>query len=148
MAARSESIVLRVLEEYWNGETPDDVAVALLEELFDPDYTEEDPAAPWCPPGREGLWQKRALFIEAFPDLRSRVEALLSSGEHVVARWTATGTHRGDIFGIAPSGRFVKVRGISVYRLDRARIGSHVVNWDGLGLARQIGGLLEAKHGW
>ena len=157
MATRGESIVRRVLEEYWNAETQEDLAVALLEELFSPEYVEEDPATPRLLLGRAGLWQKRALFLDAFPDLRSRAEALLPSGEYVVARWVATGTQRGDIFGIPPSGRFVKVTGISIYRLDHDQISSHGVNWDGLGLARQLGGLphalcpellphLEARH--
>jgi steroid delta-isomerase-like uncharacterized protein len=139
MATRGESIVRRVLEEYWNGKTNEDLAVALLDELFSPDYVEEDPATPGALLGRAGLWQKRALFLEAFPDLRSRAEALLASGEYVVARWVATGTHRGEIFGIPASGRFVTVAGISIYRLDHDRISSHGVNWDGLGLARQLG---------
>ena len=44
-----------------------------------------------------------------YPDLNLEIIEMRSSGDIVMARWRATGTRRGDVKGIAPTGKRVEV---------------------------------------
>ena len=57
----------------------------------------------------------------------------------VVTRFTARGTHRGDLLGIAPTGNSVTFQGIVVDRLRDGRIVDRHEIVDALGLFQQLG---------
>jgi predicted ester cyclase len=68
-------------------------------------------------------------LLAAFPGLQFTVDEQLSAGDGgdvVVTRFTARGTHRGDLLGIAPTGKSVTFQGIIV---DRLRDGKIVDSW-------------------
>lgn len=118
-------------------------ADAMAAELFHADYTEDDPAAPWVRPGIEGVIEKRRVFMETFPDFCATVDRIFSTGDDVVARWSVTGTHKAEVFGIAPTGRTVNITGISIVGVRAGKVATHTLNWDALGMLRQLGGLPE-----
>ena len=41
----------------------------------------------------------------AYPDLTYTVEKQVAEGDMVVTRWTAHGTHKGEVMGVFPSGK-------------------------------------------
>jgi predicted ester cyclase len=51
------------------------------------------------------------LYRAAFPDLHFEHEEVISLGDRVAHRWTFSGTHRGEIICIEPTGRSVMVQG-------------------------------------
>src|SRR5262249_21398608 len=57
-----------------------------------------------------------------FPDFHNRVEELVPEGERVVARLTYTGTHAGELLGIAPTGRRVNYAGVALFRIASGQI--------------------------
>jgi predicted ester cyclase len=57
----------------------------------------------------------------------------------VVVRVVMTGTHRGDLFGLAPTGRRVTVDQINIEHIDNGRIAEHWRVTDELKLMRQLG---------
>ena len=69
----------------------------------------------------------RAALLNGLPDLRVTVEAVVSEGDDVVVRWSATGTHGGAGLGIPPSSRDVSFRGMSWLVFSGGRI---VKGWD------------------
>ena len=77
--------------------------------------------------------------MDAFPDLRFDVEELIAEGDTVVSRWTLSGTHRGTFSGIPPTGRAVRVAGMSLDHLADGVIVSGFDAWDALGLRQQLG---------
>ena len=80
-------------------------------------------------------------FFSAFPDLRVTADDVLREGDKVVCRYTWAGTHTGDFFGVAATGRQVTVGGISIYRVAGGKI---VEEWwleDLLGLMHQLGAI-------
>jgi predicted ester cyclase len=79
------------------------------------------------------------LYRNAFPDLRLTIEDLIDEGETVVARWSCRGTHRGDLGGIAPTGKQFAITGVSVMHFDGGKMVKGYVNWDALGLMQQLG---------
>ncbi len=97
------------------------------------------------PPGMQhGLEGHKAivrLFRSVFPDLRWDIEDLIAEGDKVVARTTMRGTHRGDFFGIPPTGRRVEMRGVHIMRVADGQIIEHWGSNDDLGLMRQLGAI-------
>ena len=56
------------------------------------------------------------MYRAAFPDLQMKIEDEVVEGDVVVTRWTARGTHKGELMGVAPSGKQVVVTGIVIAR--------------------------------
>lgn len=75
----------------------------------------------------------------AFPDTEIAVEDIFAIDDKVVARWIATGTHMGDGLGVPPSGRRVRISGITIARVMNGKIVEGWDNWDRLGMLEQIG---------
>jgi predicted ester cyclase len=47
---------------------------------------------------------------------------LVAEGDYVVERFTASGTHRGEFMGAAPTNRTVAMPGINIFRLRDSKI--------------------------
>src|SRR5256885_14729918 len=90
------------------------------DELFHPESVTPD--APQLPRGPEGCKQVARLFRTAFPDFHMTVEDVAAEGDLVVCRFRQTGTHKGDLFGIAPTGRSVDFGEIALCRIADGRI--------------------------
>ena len=58
------------------------------------------------------------MYRAAFPNLRMQPEDVLASGNKVVARVRATGTHDGESMGMPATGKSVDVRLIDIMRFD------------------------------
>ncbi len=56
-----------------------------------------------------------------------------------MTRWTASGTHQGELMGIAPTGNRAAVTGITISRIADGKIAEDWVNWDTLGMMQQLG---------
>src|SRR6266478_1279931 len=83
--------------------------------------------------------RRATLYRTAFPNIRLTVEDIIAEGETVVARWSCRGTHKGDLNGIAPTGKQVNITGVSIARFTNGKIFEGFVNWDALNLMQQLG---------
>jgi predicted ester cyclase len=100
------------------------------------------PSTPGTAPDTEGLDGIREAFQRfrtTFPDLHITPEHMVAEGELVALRWTATGTHSGDLAGIAPTGKAVHWAGTDMYRLTGGRIVEWWRNDDSVWLLHQLG---------
>lgn len=91
------------------------------------------------PQGPEGAKLFAASFLQAFPDLRVTVDDMVADDEHLVTRWTARGTHLGDLMGIAPTGRTVTFGGMALDRFEDGKTAEHWEVMDQVGLMQQLG---------
>jgi predicted ester cyclase len=90
--------------------------------------------------GREALKQLVKMYYAAFPDLRFTVEDQIAEGDKVVTRWSSEGTHKGELMGIAPTGKHAAgVTGISIDRYSGGKFVEGWGNWDTLGLMQKLG---------
>jgi len=78
-------------------------------------------------------------YAAAFPDLFFDQIQNIVEADTVVSRWHATGTHRGDFLGIAPTDRLGDIKGTSWYKVIDGKIVSTDVYWDVSVLLRQMG---------
>src|SRR5687767_8568939 len=75
--------------------------------------------------GPEGLKPIVLAMRRAFPDLHYEIKDVIATKESVVIRVVMTGTHRGDLFGLAPTGCRVQVDQINIERIRDGRIVEH-----------------------
>ena len=138
MGKDSKEISRRVFEEVWN-----DKQVDLVNQLMVGDYVHHDPQSPVAS-GIESYKQFVAYYLSAFPDLRFTLEDEVSEGDTVVTRWTATGTHEGDLEGLPRTGKAMRVTGMTLARVSNGKVVESWSNWDTLGMLQQLGGSLQA----
>jgi steroid delta-isomerase-like uncharacterized protein len=77
-----------------------------------------DVAFPMPLNGREAMKAAAQGYIAAFPDLRLEVTSQTFEAPRLVQEWTATGTHRGELMGMPPTGRAMKSYGATVATYD------------------------------
>jgi steroid delta-isomerase-like uncharacterized protein len=74
----------------------------------------------------------------AFPDFHNEIEEMIAERNRVFARLTYTGTHRGEIFGVAPTGRKVSYAGAASFRIENGQVAQGWVLGDLAGLLGQL----------
>jgi steroid delta-isomerase-like uncharacterized protein len=92
-----------------------------------------------APKGFEGARQFVRDLRGAFPDVRFIVEEQVAEGDKVVSRLTVDGTNNGPFFGMPPTGKHMRVAGMSMWRVVDGHLVSEVVNWNMLDALQQLG---------
>jgi steroid delta-isomerase-like uncharacterized protein len=75
---------------------------------------------------------------KAFPNTEVVVEDAFAVDDKVAVRWSATMTHTGEGMG-EPTGKPVKITGMTIARIVDGKIVEGWDNWDKLGMLEQIG---------
>lgn len=117
---------------------------AVFEELFAPDFLDHTPQ-PNSTPDRDGARGLYKRLREAFPDFHAVIHWQKADGEFVTTYKTYHGTHRGTLFGIAPTGRTVQFETVDVMRVHGGKIAEHWGVANLFSLMQQLGGLPDAK---
>lgn len=133
-----KAAVRRVFEEVWNQGK-----VWILDEYLSPSFVCHDRLAPDFGPGPEGEKKRTLLYRAAFPDVHITLADVISDEESVVVRWVSRGTHRGDLSGVAPTGKQVEFTGITIVRFSEDKITEAWISWDALSLLQQVGAVSE-----
>lgn len=96
-------------------------------------------------PGLASVRQYYAGLWSAFPDARVHAEDWVEQDDKVVVRFVMTGTHRGPLFGIAPTGKPITVAGMTILHFQH---GKCVERWsitNSLSLLAQLGASLNTN---
>ena len=136
-AEQNKKKVRRLMEESLGEGKPE-----LVDELLDSDFVRYDPYIEAKEVrGTQTVKENIVWFRDAFPDLSCSVEEQVAEGEKVVSRWTLRGTHRGEFFGVAGTGKRVEFTGIQIDRFDEksGKIVEERAEFDLLGAMRQMG---------
>lgn len=109
---RNKATIRRVFAEFVNqGDA------SIVDELYRPDVVDHA-GLPGAPEGAEGVKYTIAGLREAFPDFHVTIEDISAHDDMVVIHNTWRGTHRGELLGIAPTGRSLLSVGIVIWRFD------------------------------
>lgn len=131
-AAANLELARRFFEEVWNQGDE-----AAIDRYIAADARGNDPT---FGAGREAFRTQWRRWRAAFPDLHFAVEEVVADNDRVVTRWTLTGTHTGaEFLGVPPSGRTIRVSGMSLDHIRNGQIAAGFDAWDELGLYRQLG---------
>ena len=129
----NKALVSRYFHAAWNQGDP-----AVIDELFAATFHHHNPGVP-NGGSRDGFKQFNSVFRSAFPDLRLTQDDVIAEGDKVVTRFTAQGTHQGELQGIAPTGKPMTVTGIEAMRVSGGKIVEGWVEFDQLGMLQQLG---------
>lgn len=111
-----------------------------LDSVLASNYTHHDPALPpEMQKGIEGQKQLVGMFIGGFPDLTGTIEGVVADESQVCARFSWKGTHKGELMGVAPTGKTAIINDIGMYRVENGRIVEGWVVFDAMGMMQQLG---------
>jgi predicted ester cyclase len=79
------------------------------------------------------------IFEAAFPGYQLAAEEMAAEDNQVIVWATFTGTHDGDLMGIAPTGKPVEIPIALVYWIEDGKIADHLMLADQLTMLQQIG---------
>jgi steroid delta-isomerase-like uncharacterized protein len=75
----------------------------------------------------------------AFPDLKTKVDKVLVDGEFVTILWSGEGTNTGEGNGLPATGKKLKGRGITIWRISGGKIREEWSEFDQLRILQQLG---------
>jgi predicted ester cyclase len=110
--------------------------LAGLDDAIEPDYVEHADGTV----GIEAFRTRIAAFRQGFPDLHVAIEQIVEQGDLVASRTTITGTNTGELMGMPPTGRSVRLVAVDMARLSPNGRASE--RWGGLdmyALLQQLG---------
>ncbi len=139
MSEQNKTVVRRYIDEVWTRKNPALIGefVGSNSEFHTPDGNLRGP---------EGYKQLFSTYSSAFPDCEIAIENMIAESDRLAIQYTFRGTHKGNLMGIAPTGKQVSVKGTSMIRLAGGKFVEESVVWDTLDLMRQIGAVtLPAK---
>ena len=133
----NKTLSRRLVEEAWNQGK-----IEVVDETLADDFVHHDPTAPErCNRGDYKQWI--AVSRVAFPDLQITVDDELVDDEQIVTRWTVRGTHQGNLVEptgtIPPTGRQIKITGITIARYANGKLVEDWQEGDTLGFMMQLG---------
>src|SRR5215203_6718420 len=134
MSEENKATVRRFLEEAFSqGKTE------LVEEVLRSDFVCYDPNSETGEISGADLKGEIEYFRNAVPDLTYTIEDQLAEGDRVVTRYTASGTHQGEFFGVAPTGERITMSGIMIDRFEGGKMVEEWPEYDLLGVMQKLG---------
>lgn len=114
------------------------------EEIFAPGYVNHQHHHPDNANDLRGIgpWKQFITsFHQAFPDFKDKITAQIAEGDLVATHFTSSGTHKGEMMGMAATGKRATWTGIAIDRIADGKIVESWVNWDMHGMLQQLGAI-------
>lgn len=89
--------------------------------------------------GKAELQAFAGAVLAAFPDFKMDLTSGFTAGNWACAEWTMSGTHQGDLPGMAATGKSFSLRGASICELQDGKIKRNSDYWDMVTFLKQIG---------
>ena len=98
-------------------------------------------AVPGQKPGLEGYKEVVTAVRTGLPDIKYTIEDQIAEGDKVVTHYTARGTHQGEFFGVAATGKPLTLSAIVIQRVVNGKIQESWLELDMFGLMQQMGAI-------
>lgn len=131
-----EELVRRWFDDLFNqGElaAANEILAADVEYRGPPSLSPQDVTSP------DDIKEYVEVYQTAFPDLWYTVERISRADGELQVRWSATGTHESDLFGMEPTGEMFTVEGIDVFLVEDGEITEIYAQWDTLKMVQELG---------
>ncbi|WP_318388772.1 ester cyclase [Enterobacter sp.] len=125
---RTERLAVETLYRAFTDKNP-----ALVDTVLAPQW-DDIPLAPGQGPGPEGIKPIIRGLGEAFPDVQIVIHDMIQEPGKIGVRAEISGTHQGEFFGIAPTGKKVSFRLHEFHTLSDGLVATtwHMEDWFGL----------------
>jgi len=131
----AKAVVRRNTEEVQGGGN-----FELFDELFADDFLDHTPQ-PGRTPDKAGARQLYEVLRAAFPDFHADIHWQAAEGNLVTTYKTYHGTHQGEFFGVAPTGRKIQFETVDAMRVVDGKITEHWGVANLFSLMEQLGAL-------
>ncbi len=115
---------------------------AAVDEFLAPDYIDHIHHG-----GPEGVKQVFNMAFKGMPDWHETIEDIIAEGDKVWLRLTYTGTHTGEWFGLAPTGKKITATAVGIYRIVNGKIVEGRFVSDAMDMNKQIGAIEYTEKG-
>lgn len=129
----NEALVRRWYDEVYNQANFDNIGQMMASEYTKHGVLDRDTTT--AQEQEEDMRENRT----ALPDLGLTVELILTDGDRVAARWTASGTHEGPWVGVEPTGATITWTGNTIFRIECGRLTEQWSESDTLSVFEQLG---------
>jgi steroid delta-isomerase-like uncharacterized protein len=132
-AEENKAIFRRYAEEVGNQQN-----FEIVDEIFEERYISHQPDGSTLVRGPQDVKRFHREFHSAFSDFHINIEEQIAEGDKVVSRYTMRGTHQRAFRGMAPTGKEVELKAVTIFRFSPE--GKVVETWDSydqLSLMRQ-----------
>lgn len=137
-AEQNKAVVRRFIEELWNNRN-----LNVADEIFAADCVthqlKSGAEVVAMPRNPEAIKKHVGEWLDGFPDLRFTIEQMVAEADQVVTRCIMRGTHTGTWLRIAPTGKRVDVRMMTIHRIVNGKIAEDWVLVESLGFFQQLG---------
>jgi predicted ester cyclase len=89
---------------------------------------------------KEGVLRYFGARVKALPDLVVKAEMVVTSGNRMAANFVYSGTHQGEYFGVAPTGKRLTFNSTDIFIIRNGQLAEHWGAADLLGLMQQMKG--------
>ena len=117
--------------------------LAAADEIFHPEFVNH-----YAPEGRtipeeqgrpaSSFQRFYAMLLQAFPEASMTIEEQIAERDLVATRKTLRGTHRGELWGLPPTGNRVEWEFIDIFRVRDGKLVEHWTHMDFEALRRQM----------
>jgi predicted ester cyclase len=87
-----------------------------------------------------------STWLKAFPDFKFKIEDIVAEGDKLAVRYVFAGTHQGEFWGIAPTGRKISVSQMNIIRFENGKMVEAWEDYDEYGMKQQLGMELKPKE--
>lgn len=115
MSEQNKALTRRFYEEVFNRKN-----MNALDDLCAPDFKDHT-AMPGQAPGLNGMKEMMGVFVRAFPDMKVTIEDLIAEGDLVAARIAVDATHKGELFGTAPTNKKITFHATDMVRFKNGK---------------------------
>jgi steroid delta-isomerase-like uncharacterized protein len=132
MSEENKAIVRRIFDEVWGAHREDRVEAYFATDLV------QHPELPGLG-GFEGVKASVRMFAAAISDDSNVIEDMIAEGDRVAIRWSATGTHTGELLGIAATGKPIVTTAITIYRFRDGKVVEGWTEYNSLEMMQRLG---------
>ena len=128
----NKKIVRRYYEKLWNH-----WEFNLIDEIMAADFVFRGSLGATTRRREEFLSYMKTVRA-AFPDFHNQIEELIAEDDKVAARLIYRGTHRGELFGIAPTNKPIEYAGVAIFKFNKGVMIEGWVLGDLINLKKQL----------
>jgi steroid delta-isomerase-like uncharacterized protein len=134
MTLENKSIARRLYQEVWNERKLD-----VVDELISPSHALHEPNASDSLVGPQAYKRTVTVFLTGIPDLRFKVQDMISENDKLAVSWVISGTQQGDFYDVPATNKKITVEGVTIHQIDGGKILDSYVTWDTLSVMRRLG---------
>ena len=129
----TKNVMLQNVEIYNTGNTE------LINTIISPTYVGHFSSMPEPVVGREAFTEWVLMNRGGYSDFKVTIDDIVVEKNRICLMWTVSGTHDGQLGELAPTGKRVNLKGLTLARVQNGQIVEEWITWNQLEMYKQLG---------